>query len=548
MARIKDTSVEAVKAGADFVAVVEDRTSLRKQGARLVGRCPFHEERTPSFSVNPGQGLFYCFGCHKGGDMITFVRETQGLDFAGAIEWLAERFRIPLEYEDVSPEQAAQRDRRSRLYDLLDQAVSFYERVLWETEVGSFARDYLKGRGLGEAVAKEFRLGLSLEGNSLTRKALAKGFKREELAATGLTRARGEDYFQRRLMFPLTDARGRVVGFQARKIYEDDPLPGKYVNTQESELFHKSRVVYGLDKARTAIAREDRAIVVEGNTDVIALRQAGVGAVVASMGTALTEPQLNELGRLTKRLWLAFDGDAAGSSATLRGMELAMNQGFDVRIVDLPQGKDPAEVAADFMDHVAKARSFASHLVRTQVSQALDEREALARARDAISRFEKGSNDWLAAVEAAQAQLNLPPEVVRTLAGTAFLGGEEIDARANRSAWRSEKLALGAALRFPELIPLIEALPESTFGDLTLRRIRDWLVSGQQDHSVDKNDLAELDALIDSDAVGEETGREVILRLTEREIRRELRLASVERREVLTDALNRILTEVQRYG
>ena len=226
MARIKDTSVEAVKAAADLVAVVEERTSLRKQGARLVGRCPFHEERTPSFSVNPALGLYHCFGCHQGGDVIKFVRDTQGLDFAGAIEWLGERFRVELEYEDVSPEQAEKRNRRARLHELLDDAARYYERALWETEAGSLARDYLKGRGFGEEIAREFRLGLSLGGDSLSRKAIAKGFKREELAAAGLTRSRGDDYFQRRLMFPLTDARGRVLGFQARKLYEDDPLRG----------------------------------------------------------------------------------------------------------------------------------------------------------------------------------------------------------------------------------------------------------------------------------------------------------------------------------
>ncbi|HET7450274.1 MAG TPA: DNA primase, partial [Gaiellaceae bacterium] len=288
MARIKDTSVEAVKAAAELVAVVEERTSLRKQGARLVGRCPFHEERTASFSVNPSLGLYHCFGCHKGGDVISFVRETQGLDFAGAIEWLGERFRVELEYEDVSPEQAAKRNRRARLQDLLDDAASYYERALWETEVGSFARDYLKGRGFSEEIAREFRLGLSLSGNSLARKAMAKGFTRDELISAGLMRPRGEDYFQRRLMFPLTDARGRVLGFQARKLHDDDPLTGKYVNTQESELFHKSAVVYGLDKARSAIAKQDRACVVEGNADVIALRQAGFEPVVACMGTSLT--------------------------------------------------------------------------------------------------------------------------------------------------------------------------------------------------------------------------------------------------------------------
>src|SRR4029079_9099560 len=202
MARIKDTSVEAVKAAAELVAVVEERTSLRKQGARLVGRCPFHEERTPSFSVNPSLGLSHCFGCHKGGDVISFVRETQGLDFAGAIEWLGERFRVELEYEDVRPQWAARRSRRARRQDLLDDAASYYERALWETEVGSFARDYLKGRGFSEAIARECGLVLSLGGDSLTRKALAKGFTRDELQAAGLIRGRA-DAFQRRLMFPL---------------------------------------------------------------------------------------------------------------------------------------------------------------------------------------------------------------------------------------------------------------------------------------------------------------------------------------------------------
>ena len=190
MARIKDTSVEAVKAAADLVAVVEERTSLRKQGARLVGRCPFHEERTPSFSVNPSLGLYHCFGCHKGGDVITFVRETQGLDFAGAIEWLAERFRIDLEYEDVSPEQAAKRNRRARLQELLDDAASYYERALWETEVGSFARDYLKGRGFSEEIAREFRLGLSLGGDSLCAQGAGEGIHARRAALRRAHRGR----------------------------------------------------------------------------------------------------------------------------------------------------------------------------------------------------------------------------------------------------------------------------------------------------------------------------------------------------------------------
>src|SRR4051812_40702028 len=262
---------------------------MRKQGGRLTGRCPFHDERTPSFSVNPLDRLFYCFGCHKGGDMITFVRETQGLDFAGAIEWLAERFHIAVEYEEASPAEDARRSRRERLYAVLEQAAAFYERYLWDSQAGSLARDYLAGRGLREEVCREFRLRLAIGGNLLTRKALEKGFTLDELRAAGITGQRGDDYFQRRLLFPLADARGRVVGFQARRLHEDDALRAKYVNTRDSELFHKGAVVYGLDKARGAIAKQDRACVVEGNTDVIALRQAGFEPAVACMGTALTE-------------------------------------------------------------------------------------------------------------------------------------------------------------------------------------------------------------------------------------------------------------------
>src|SRR4029453_18785107 len=182
----------------------------------------------------------------------------------------------------------------------------------------------------------------------LAAKAQERGFAPAELRAAGLTNARGNDYFPFRLMFPLTDARGGVLGFQARRLRDDDPLHGKYVNTLETDLFHKSAVLYGLHLARGAIAKQERAVVVEGNTDVIPRRRAGFEPVVASMGTALTERQLKELGRLTRRLFLCFDADAAGEDATLRGMELAAAQGFDVRVVTLPKGQDPAVAPAGF--------------------------------------------------------------------------------------------------------------------------------------------------------------------------------------------------------
>jgi DNA primase len=541
MARIKDTSVEAVKAAAELVAVVEERTSLRKQGARLVGRCPFHEERTPSFSVNPSLGLYHCFGCHKGGDVIRFVQETQGLDFAGAIEWLAERFRVELEYEDVSPEQAAKRNRRARLHELLDDAATYYERSLWETEVGSFARDYLKGRDFSEAIARDFRLGLSLGGDSLSRKAIAKGFTREELQAAGLMRRRGEDAFQRRLMFPLTDARGRVLGFQARKLHDDDPLPGKYVNTQESELFHKSAVVYGLDKARSAIAKQDRACVVEGNADVIALRQAGFEPVVACMGTALTDLQLRELGRLTKRLWLAFDGDAAGESAALRGMELAVAQQFDVNVVALPAGVDPADDPAGFEAHLRNAEPYVVYRVRLELEHAEDREAGFRKAKEILDGFPEGP-DKLAA-----------QRLVTDRTGTTvqFRTGAIPSARAAANAprvvdagTRLERHALAGALAHEELRPLLGQLTPEHFYDPIHRKIRDHILDGAALDGDGIELLAELDARAGAEGIDVATGEELLWRLRERQLRRELQGADVARTRELQELLRKLFERV----
>jgi len=541
MARIKDTSVDAVKAAAELVAVVEERTSLRKQGARLVGRCPFHEERTPSFSVNPSLGLYHCFGCHQGGDVIKFVRDTQGLDFAGAIEWLAERFRVDLEYEDVSPEQAAKRTRRVRLQELLDDAASFYERALWETEVGSFARDYLKGRAFSEEIAREFRLGLSLGGNSLSRKALAKGFTRDELISAGLMRPRGEDYFQRRLMFPLTDARGRVLGFQARKLYDDDPLNGKYVNTQESELFHKSAVVYGLDKARSAIAKQDRACIVEGNADVIALRQAGFEPVVACMGTSLTEQQLRELGRLTTRLWLAFDGDAAGESAALRGMELAVAQRFDVNVVALPPGVDPADDPSGFEAHLRSAEPYVVYRVRLELEHADDREAGFRKAKEILDGFPEGP-DKLAAQRLVTDRIGTTVQ---------FRTGAIPSARAAANAprvldagTRLERNALAGALAHEDLRPLLGQLTPEHFYDPLHRSIREHILAATPLDSDGISLLAELDARAEAEGIDAATGEELLWRLRERELRRELQGADVVRTRELQELLRKLFERV----
>ena len=540
MARIRDASVREVVAAADMVEVVSARTQLRRSGARWTGLCPFHDEKTPSFSVNPADKLYYCFGCGAGGDVISFVRETEQLDFAQAVEWLAERFRVTLEYEESSPEQDAARDRRERLLALLEQATSFYERYLWDSPRGEPVRAYLESRGLREEVCRDYRLGLAPGGATLARKAREKGFTAQELAAAGLVNRRGNDYFNGRLLFPLADARGRVRGFQARKLREDDPLRAKYVNSPEGELFRKGDLLYGLDRARTAIAKQERAIVVEGNTDVLALRQAGLEPVVASMGTALTERQLKELSRLAHKVWLCFDGDAAGEAATLRGMELAAAQGFDVRVVTLPPGQDPADLAAGFEELLGRAESYVSYRVRLEIERAPDRQEAFVRAREVLARFED-SPERQDAVRLAADRLDLPKE---TQAGLAPLAGRgatgEISPRLLEKGRRLERDALAGVAAHPELRDLLAELSAEHF-DLELhRRARAHLLEpGDLDEELVPL-LAELDARAAAEGIDEETTKELLLRLRERQLRRELVTADLERTKELQEQLARI--------
>jgi DNA primase len=546
MARIKDTSVEEVKAAADIVAVVSERTQLRKAGARYMGRCPFHEERTPSFSVNAVDKFYYCFGCGAKGDLITFVRETEQLDFAGAIESLADRFNVQIEYEETSPQQDARRRRRERLLELLEAATSFYERYLWDSQAGSLARDYLAGRGLGEEVCRQYRLGLALGGTTLARKALERGFTREELAAAGLINKRGNDYFFGRLLFPLADARGRVLGFQARKLREDDPLKAKYVNSPEGELFRKGDLLYGLDRARAAIAKQDRAVVVEGNPDVLALSQAGIEPVVAPMGTALTERQLKELGRLTKRVWLCFDGDAAGEAATLRGMELAFAQGLDVRVVALPAGFDPADLAEGFeQQQLTRAESYLGYRVRLEIERAADRQEAFVRVREVLSRFEE-SPERQDAIRYAADKLDLPKETQAGLAprGAAFATGR-VSARLLDAGERLEQNALAGVAAHPALLPVLAELGPEHFDGEEHRRLREQLVSGREPDAELVGLAAELDARATSEGIDERTAEQLLLRLRERQIRRELHDADPARTLELQASLAKIVATVE---
>jgi DNA primase len=549
VARIKDSSVEAVKSAAEILPLVEDYVRLRKAGGTYKGLCPFHQEKTPSFTVSPARGTYKCFGCGEGGDAISFVEKMEQVDFVGAIESLGKRFGVELEYEESSPEADRERRRKERLGQVLERAASFYERVLRDSDQGAFARDYLASRGLGEEVCRQFRLGYAPGGPTLTRRAIQEGYTQEELLAAGLANRRGNDYFARRLLFPLTDARGNVRGFQARKLYDDDPLQAKYVNSAESDVFKKGDLLYGLDSARQPIAKQDRAVVVEGNTDVLALRQAGFEPVVASMGTALTERQLRELNRLTKRLFLCFDADAAGQDATLRGMDLADKLGFKIQVVSLPEGTDPADDPAGFEQRLSTSVSYPVHRVRLLYERARDK----SAASEAIQTFLNSLPDSPEHQDARRLVtdlLDLPPESQAAFAPVRgrSSAASVISPRLLDAGKRLERSALAGVAANPKLTRYLEELGPEHFDDELHRRARAHLL-GQEAADDDLTPLlAELYALGDRDELTEETAEQMLLRLRERRLQRQLNDAKPDHFLELQQRLAEVRTAIREFA
>jgi DNA primase len=353
MPRYAADSKERVRDAVDMIDLVSPHTELRRAGqASYQGLCPFHEERTPSFSVDPLKKVYHCFGCGAGGDVFKFVQEVEGLDFVGALELLADRYGVMLEREEEDPQAAERRRHRERLYELMGRATEFYVRFLWESEEAADARMYLAERGLQEQTLRAFRVGYAPSAfDRLLNASRRAGFSNREIWEAGLLqRAKGRgqvyDRFRSRIMFPLADQRGRVLGFGARAMRDNQGA--KYINTAEGEIYHKGRQLFGADQARAPAARAGSVIVVEGYTDVLAMHQAGLANAVGLMGTALTEEQVGELARLVggaegKVMW-ALDADASGQDAILRGAQLAAKRRLELRVVALPEGADPAEL------------------------------------------------------------------------------------------------------------------------------------------------------------------------------------------------------------
>jgi DNA primase len=461
VSRISEQSLENVKAAVDMVDLVGGRTTLRKVGARYTGRCPFHDERTPSFSVDPVDKLYYCFGCQRAGDAIRFVQDTENLDFVGAVEWLGERYGVEVAYDESSPQAERRRNEQRRLLALLEDAAGFYTRYLWEAGEAEAARAYLTERGLTEETARSFRLGFAPTAwDRVCAAARGKGFTAAELERAGLA-SRGRrgplDRFRGRLMFPLADARGRIRGFGARQMPGGDPP--KYLNSPEGVMFHKSETVYGLDRARQTITTQSRAIVVEGYTDVLALHQAGMPESVASMGTALTEQQVRELARVcgSGTLYLAFDADAAGEEAALRGMQMAESTGMEVRVVTLPDGRDPADVAVSAPDAFRAALERSSGVLGFRIGRVLaagGSRDQIYRRAAAVLGSAPPSVERDEQVRLVAGRLELTPDLEAGLTRRQTDGVQRVSAapqRVRRSPReRDERLFLAMCLAVPE--------------------------------------------------------------------------------------------------
>jgi DNA primase len=352
MARYADDAKEQVREAVDMVDLVSAKVDLRRAGVnRFEGLCPFHDERTPSFGIDPVKKVYHCFGCQASGDCFTWAQEIEGLGFVEAMEWLADRYGVTLERESEDPQEAERRQHRDRLLELLERTAAFYVRFLWESTEAAAARQYLADRGLDEAILREFRVGFSPSAWDKVLMASRKGgFSNGDLYDAGLAqKAKGEgriyDRFRGRIMFPLADIRGRVLGFGARAL-RDNQQP-KYLNTSENDIFHKGRQLFAADLARAHAARAGEVIVAEGYTDVIALHQAGLRNTVATMGTAMTPEQVGELTRLAPRALLALDADAAGQEAMIRAAKVARGKKLELRVVELPPGRDPADIAAE---------------------------------------------------------------------------------------------------------------------------------------------------------------------------------------------------------
>jgi len=370
--RISQGKIDEVREATDIIDLISAYVTLRKRGKNYVGLCPFHSEKTPSFAVNAEKQVYHCFGCGVGGNTFTFVMEHEKVSFAEAVRFLADRAGITL--PSPSPEAEALASEAEILFNVMRQSARFFYDSLTQSSEGEFALGYFHGRGFTDETIRGFGLGYSPKGwDGLVQFSQKEGVEIKYLEKVGLARRREDgsyyDYFRGRAMFPIFSTSGRVIGFGARKLYEDDPM-GKYINSPETPIYIKSRVLYGIYQAKNAVIDQDSAILVEGYADLITVFQAGIQNVAASSGTALTPEQIQLVGRYTKNITLVYDADSAGSNAMMRGVDLVIEGGLDVKVAELPQGHDPDSYVRkfggeEFQMLIQRAVSFIDFKART---------------------------------------------------------------------------------------------------------------------------------------------------------------------------------------
>ena len=348
-AMIDHATIERILDAAEISDVVSDFVTLRKRGVNMLGMCPFHNEKTPSFTVSPAKGIFKCFGCGKGGNSVNFIMDHENLTYPEALKWLAKKYHIDvIEHEDTE-EQKQLNDERESLMIVSGFAQKYFTRYLWDENEGrTIGLSYFRERSFRDDIMKKFEVGFAPDGKTpFTDAAQKEGYKIEFLEKTGLTIKRADwirDRFAGRVMFPIHNLAGRVIAFGGR-ILKEDKNTAKYLNSPESEIYHKSKVVYGIFQAKRDISKTDKCYLVEGYTDVLSMHQAGIENVVASSGTALTADQIRLIKRFTPNITIIYDGDEAGIKASLRGIDLVLEEGMNVKVLLLPTGEDPDSYA-----------------------------------------------------------------------------------------------------------------------------------------------------------------------------------------------------------
>ncbi|MFW6277219.1 MAG: DNA primase, partial [Prolixibacteraceae bacterium] len=382
-------TVERILDAAEISDVVSDFVTLRKRGVNMLGLCPFHNEKTPSFTVSPSKGIFKCFGCGKGGNAVNFIMEHENLSYPEALKWLARKYSVEVVEEEETEEQKQLKDERESLMIVSAFAQKYFTRFLWnENEGRTIGLSYFRERSFRDDILKKFEVGYSPDGKTpFTEAAQKQGYKMEFLEKTGLTIVRDNwkrDRFAGRVIFPIHNLAGRVIAFGGR-ILKDDPKAAKYLNSPESEIYHKSRALYGIFQAKREMARSEKCYLVEGYTDVLSMHQAGIENVVASSGTALTPDQIRLIKRFTNNITIIYDGDEAGIKASLRGIDLVLEEGMNVKVLLLPEGEDPDSFAkkkgaGGYMDYI-KANETDFIQFKTRLLMKTTENDPVARAR-----------------------------------------------------------------------------------------------------------------------------------------------------------------------